>query len=132
MRAPTGLLNFPAAAPPVCPPYRYQHLGSMMSLGTLNGAVALPVSLPPPLVSTLTASPLGGMLDAAGIKVGSSDPDSNVTIEGPLAAALRRAAYLYRQPTNEQRLSVASNWLAQAAAGAAEVLGKAAGGSSRA
>lgn len=103
-----------------------------MSLGTLNGAVALPVSLPPPLVSTLTASPLGGMLDAAGIKVGSSDPDSNVTIEGPLAAALRRAAYLYRQPTNEQRLSVASNWLAQAAAGAAEVLGKAAGGSSRA
>ena len=38
-----------------------------------------------------------------------------VTVEGPLAAALRRAAYLYRQPTNEQRISVATSWMAQAA-----------------
>jgi hypothetical protein len=48
-------------------------------------------------------------------------PDSNgagagVTLEGPLAGALRRAAYLYRQPTNEQRVSVGTEWLAAAVA----------------
>lgn len=40
---------------------------------------------------------------------------SGVTVEGPLAAALRRVAYLYRQPTDEQRLRVASSWVQQAA-----------------
>ena len=38
-----------------------------------------------------------------------------VTVEGPLASALRRAAYWYRQPTAEQRLSVGASWLQQAA-----------------
>ncbi len=45
-----------------------------------------------------------------------------VTLEGPLAAALRRAAYLYRQPTNEQRISVATSWVAQAAEVAPKIL----------
>ena len=35
-----------------------------------------------------------------------------------LAQLLRRGAYLYRQPTGEQRLSVAAGWLQQAAAAA--------------
>jgi len=37
-----------------------------------------------------------------------------VTLEGSLGALVRRAAYLYRQPTNEHRLAVGSNWLQQA------------------
>lgn len=36
-----------------------------------------------------------------------------MTLEGPLAAALRRAAYLYRQPTAEQRLNVITEWATQ-------------------
>jgi hypothetical protein len=32
---------------------------------------------------------------------------------GPLAGALRRAAYWYRQPTSEQRLRVGAAWLEQ-------------------
>ena len=32
-----------------------------------------------------------------------------------LAAVLRRAAYLYRQPTDQQRLRVAASWVLQAA-----------------
>jgi NADH:ubiquinone reductase (non-electrogenic) len=92
------------------PPCRYQHLGDMMSLGQLNAAVALPISLPPVLQQSLQSSPLGGVLQLAGVQLG-----EKVTLEGPLAAALRRAAYLYRQPTNEQRVSVAASWVAQAA-----------------
>jgi hypothetical protein len=45
-----------------------------------------------------------------------------ITVEGPLGAALRRAAYLYRQPTNEQRVSVATSWVAQAAEAAPKIL----------
>lgn len=37
-----------------------------------------------------------------------------MTLEGSLGALVRRAAYLYRQPTNEHRLAVGSNWLQQA------------------
>lgn len=95
--------------------HRYQHLGSMMSLGQLNAAVALPFALPRPLEASIAGSPLGPLLDAAGIKVGGgATSDSGVTLEGPLAAVLRRVAYLYRQPTNEQRLNVASSWVQQA------------------
>lgn len=36
-------------------------------------------------------------------------------IDGPLAALLRRAAYLYRMPTNEHRAKLATNWLQQSA-----------------
>lgn len=34
-------------------------------------------------------------------------------VTGPLAGALRRAAYWYRQPTGEQRLRVGAAWLEQ-------------------
>lgn len=36
-------------------------------------------------------------------------------IDGPLAALLRRAAYLYRMPTDEHRVKLATNWLQQSA-----------------
>lgn len=45
-----------------------------------------------------------------------------MTLEGPLAAVLRRAAYLYRQPTNGQRLSVATEWIGQASSIASGLL----------
>eukprot|EP00798_Chlamydomonas_sp_ICE-L_P026353 gene26353-17449_t len=103
-------------------PFRYQHLGNMMSLGDLgNAAVALPLPLPIPLKMTLKSSPLGPLLDAAGLRLDDSDPENGVTIEGPIASAIRRAAYLYRQPTNEQRISVASNWLSKAASLASDM-----------
>lgn len=104
-------------------PFRYQHLGSMMALGTLNGAVAVPLQLPAALTSAIRATPLSGVLDLAGIQLGDEDSvglggagaAGGVTVQGPLAALLRRAAYLYRQPTNEQRVSVALSWVQQAA-----------------
>lgn len=98
-------------------PFRYQHLGSMMALGSLNAAVALPVPVPLPIKSAVKGSPLEPLLDFAGIKLDGDD----VTLEGPLAAAMRRAAYLYRQPTNEQRMSVAAGWLQQALAAASNL-----------
>ncbi|GBF88253.1 NADH dehydrogenase [Raphidocelis subcapitata] len=93
-------------------PFRYQHLGSMMSLGAANAAVALPVELPAALADTIRGSPLEGLLSLAGVRAAAPGA---VTLEGPLAQLLRRAAYLYRQPTGEQRLSVAASWLQQAA-----------------
>ncbi|KIZ01897.1 NADH dehydrogenase [Monoraphidium neglectum] len=93
-------------------PFRYQHLGSMMSLGAANAAVALPVELPEAVAATLKGSPLESLLGLAGVRAGAR---GGVTLDGPLAQLLRRAAYLYRQPTNEQRLSVAASWVQQAA-----------------
>ena len=60
-------------------PFRYQHLGDMMVLGSLDAAVAFPVG--------------------------------DITLEGPAAAALRRLAYLYRMPTNEHRVKLATKWI---------------------
>ena len=91
-------------------PFRYQHLGEMMSLGAREGAVTLPFALPEGLGSALGSLPvLGDVLSAAGVRVAEAD---GVTIEGPLAGALRRAAYWYRQPTGEQRAAVGAEWLA--------------------
>jgi NADH dehydrogenase FAD-containing subunit len=103
--------------------FSYQHLGDMMSLGATKGAVTLPIPVPPPLSAAATAGPLGELLRIAGVKVnttfaGASD---GVTLEGPLAAIVRRAAYLYRQPTDRQRLNVAASWAGQASKQAAEV-----------
>ena len=42
-------------------------------------------------------------------------PVGDATLDGPLAAALRRAAYLYRMPTNEHRAKLATSWLEQGA-----------------
>ncbi|CAL8467168.1 g6704 [Coccomyxa elongata] len=97
-------------------PFKYQHLGEMMSLGRARGAVTLPLPLAPPLRQALDGGLLGSLLSVAGIKVGSNDDGQGVTLEGPLAGAMRRAAYLYRQPTAEQRLAVGASWLQQAAA----------------
>jgi NADH dehydrogenase FAD-containing subunit len=54
-------------------------------------------------------------------RVGSQGEGQGVTLEGPLAGALRRAAYLYRQPTTEHRLSVGVSWLQKAAEDAASM-----------
>lgn len=96
----------------------------MISLGQLDGAVALPIPLPLPLKTSLQGSALGGLLSTIGVKMSTSDPDNGVTLQGPLAALARRAAYLYRQPTNEQRASVAVDWLQQAAAGVRAAAGR--------
>jgi NADH:ubiquinone reductase (non-electrogenic) len=95
----------------------------MMSLGAANAAVALPVELPAPIAETLKGSPLAGLLSLAGVTTSDS---GGVTLEGPLAQLLRRAAYLYRQPTGEQRLSVAASWVQQAADVAAKLAQEAA------
>ena len=42
-------------------------------------------------------------------------PVGDATLDGPIAAALRRAAYLYRMPTNEHRAKLATSWLEQGA-----------------
>jgi NADH dehydrogenase FAD-containing subunit len=110
---------------------RYQHLGDMMSLGAANAAVALPFQLPSQVSSTINSSPLGPLLAAAGIKLTNqqqqqqSEGAAGITLDGPLAQLLRRAAYLYRQPTQEQRLQVAANWLNQAADAAARLAAEA-------
>lgn len=92
--------------------FQYQHLGDMMSLGSRNGAVSLPIPVPPPVSAAIQAGPMGELLKFAGVSVnttyvGASD---GVTVEGPLGALLRRAAYLYRQPTDMQRLNVVGSW----------------------
>jgi NADH:ubiquinone reductase (non-electrogenic) len=90
-----------------------------MSLGASNAAVAFPFQLPAELTSSITSSPLGSALSLAGIKLGTGP--EGLVLEGPLAQLLRRGAYLYRQPTNEQRLNVAASWLEQAATTAARL-----------
>jgi hypothetical protein len=63
----------------------------MMSLGAANAAVALPVELPEAVAATLKGSPLEGLLGLAGVRAGAR---GGVTLDGPLAQLLRRAAYL--------------------------------------
>ena len=60
-------------------PFRYQHLGDMMLLGTSDAAM----------------TPLG--ID-------------RLTVDGPLAAAARKAAYLYRMPTAGHAAKVGASW----------------------
>ncbi|GMH40647.1 hypothetical protein BSKO_08551 [Bryopsis sp. KO-2023] len=91
--------------------FRYQHLGDMMSLGAVNAAVALPFGIPEQIAQT----PLKSILDFAGIKLGEGGPQK-MAIDGPLAALVRRAAYWYRQPTNEHRARVGASWLKKGAA----------------
>jgi NADH:ubiquinone reductase (non-electrogenic) len=98
---------------------RYQHLGDMMSLGSSNAAVALPFQLPAELAASINSTPLGSALSLAGVKL--SPGSEGLVLEGPLAQLLRRGAYLYRQPTNEQRLNVAASWIEQAVTTAARL-----------
>ena len=60
-------------------PFKYQHIGDMMTTGIADAAVALPVG--------------------------------DATVDGVAGAALRRAAYLYRMPTDAHRLKLATEWL---------------------
>jgi NADH:ubiquinone reductase (non-electrogenic) len=69
-------------------PFKYQHIGDMMTLGRLDAAVALPV---------------GGLV-----------------VDGPAAQALRRAAYLYRAPTDAHRAKIAGEWAKASASFALE------------
>ena len=69
-------------------PFKYQHIGDMMTTGAADAAVALPVG--------------------------------DVTVDGVAGAALRRAAYLYRMPTDEHRAGLACAWLAQMGEAVAE------------
>ena len=66
-----------------------------MSLGTTSGAVTLPIPVPPPLSAVAQSNgPLGQLLRVAGVKLSGSYGGSSdgVTLEGPLAAAVRAAA----------------------------------------
>ena len=47
-------------------------------------------------------------------------PLGDATVDGPIAALLRRAAYLYRMPTDAHRAKLAGSWLEQSAKFAAE------------
>jgi NADH dehydrogenase FAD-containing subunit len=49
-------------------PFKYQHLGDMMSLGRVRGAVTLPLPVAPPLHQALNNGLLASLLQAAGIK----------------------------------------------------------------
>ena len=98
-----------------------------MSLGAANAAVALPFNLPTELTSSIASSPLGNLLTITGLRLGDSQQQQGgVTVEGPLAQLIRRAAYLYRQPTNEQRINVAASWLQQAADAAQRLMAESA------
>ena len=59
-------------------PFKYQHLGDMMTLGKTDAAVTFPFDLG--------------------------------TLDGAAGTLLRRAAYVYRQPTLEHGLKVALSW----------------------
>ena len=61
-------------------PFRYQHLGDMMLLGSSDAAM----------------TPLG--ID-------------DFTVDGPLAAIVRKAAYLYRMPTAGHAAKVGASWI---------------------
>ena len=66
----------------ISPECRYQHLGDMMSLGAVNGAVTLPLPLPPPLAGALRGGILGSLAGAAGVKVDSADDSRRITLDG--------------------------------------------------
>lgn len=64
--------------------FRYTHLGNLVALGKVEGSATLPIP---------------GVGD--------------VTVKGPLASALRKAAYIYRMPTAEQRIKVGLEWFSK-------------------
>ena len=98
-------------------PFRYQHLGELMSLGNANASVAVPVPVPSALADALNSLPVAPqLLEAFGVRIDASEggyAPSGINISGPIGAGLRRAAYLYRQPTGSQRSGVAQSWVQQ-------------------
>lgn len=97
-------------------PFRYQHMGDMMTLGQLNAAAVLPFSLPEPLRDGIQKSLLAPLFEMAGVNI-----KDKVTLDGPAAQFARRFLYLYRQPTHEQRMNVAASWLQQGATAASKL-----------
>ncbi len=65
---------------------------------------------------------LGDMLALGPRAAAVALPLGGVTLDGPAAALLRRAAYVYRMPTDAQRARVGVAWLQQEAAAAWEAL----------
>jgi hypothetical protein len=61
------------------------------------------------VASAVRSSPLGPLLAVAGVNL--ENTKDGVTVAGPLAALARRAAYLWRQPTDAQKLRVGQSWL---------------------
>lgn len=49
-------------------PFKYQHLGDMMSLGRTSGAVTLPIPLAPPVQQAFDNRIVGSLLSLAGIQ----------------------------------------------------------------
>eukprot|EP00747_Dinoflagellata_sp_TGD_P186011 gnl/TRDRNA2_/TRDRNA2_42821_c0_seq1.p1 gnl/TRDRNA2_/TRDRNA2_42821_c0~~gnl/TRDRNA2_/TRDRNA2_42821_c0_seq1.p1 ORF type:complete len:613 (-),score=100.59 gnl/TRDRNA2_/TRDRNA2_42821_c0_seq1:77-1915(-) len=64
--------------------FRYMHLGNLVALGSAEGSATLPIP---------------------GI--------GDFTVAGPIASAMRKAAYIYRMPTGGQRLKVGAEWLSK-------------------
>ena len=79
------------------------------------------MSLPLPLKAAVNAAPLLGPLPPAGLRSGEARRRRRrrQRRDGAVGGC---QAYLYRQPTNEQQLSVASGWLQQALAAASSGL----------
>eukprot|EP01023_Acetabularia_acetabulum_P043189 TRINITY_DN4311_c0_g1_i1.p1 TRINITY_DN4311_c0_g1~~TRINITY_DN4311_c0_g1_i1.p1 ORF type:complete len:525 (-),score=90.47 TRINITY_DN4311_c0_g1_i1:179-1753(-) len=99
--------------------FKYQHLGNMMSLGRLQGSVAVNLPVPYPISTALNSSSiLNNLLSAAGIKV---EGGKGISIEGPTGGLIRRAAYLYRQPTDEHRVRVGVSWFQQGLKDASDI-----------
>ena len=70
---------------------------------SMNGRTALPFRY----------QHLGDMMVLGELDAAVAFPVGDITLEGPAAAALRRLAYLYRMPTDEQRVKIGSKWVQQ-------------------
>lgn len=65
-------------------PFKYQHLGDMMSLGAINGSVSLPVSVPGGLANSLQSGPVADLLKLAGVNIGGANNGAGITLDGVL------------------------------------------------
>ena len=70
---------------------------------SINGRTALPFRY----------QHLGDMMVLGATDAAVAFPVGDVTLDGAAAAALRRLAYLYRMPTNEQRVKIGTKWVQQ-------------------
>ena len=76
-------------------PFKYQHLGDMMSLGTINGAVSLPISLPGAMAGSLKSSPMADLLKLAGVNIGNGD-SAGVTLDGAILGPSSSRSHISR------------------------------------
>lgn len=70
---------------------------------SINGRTALPFRY----------QHLGDMMVLGVTDAAVAFPVGDVTLDGAAAAVLRRLAYLYRMPTNEQRVKIGTKWVQQ-------------------